>query len=190
MNYTWFDMLRARILVFMHPAVDTEPAPEDQGSQRERLVDRLLELQAQSEAETKERQERIQILIVAIQEAEKPLATLRVKLDGEMRGKLAESLRVGVARDKLKGELMDCAPTAIGTLLEQIGAEIDRLQKDPNIQPNAIRRLAGLRRAREQAESLRTAPLAMAALMTELRRLEKSMSESSHDHLHSLVAAH
>lgn len=176
MNYlrNLFTTWRAQIAALVS-VEEVEPTPEVQPSSREQISIRLLALQKRTEADLAARLERIKILSEAIQEAEKPLVELRVQLDAEREAKLADSLLVGVELDKLRSELADHCPQAVDVFLQEVSAEIEHLQRKHEIEMQANIRLAELFKARGKAESLRVAPVPMAMVLTELRRLEQSV---------------
>ena len=104
-------------------------------------------------------------------EAEKPVTELRAKLAGEIQRQFAESIQVGAELDKLRNALSAGCPGQVDAFLEKLKEEVEHIQRMCSVEPSVSRRLALLRRTRGQVEALRTAPLATADLLTEVRRL-------------------
>ncbi len=178
----WVSMLRGRLLASWRPANEAEPVPEDQRTHRGRLIAELLAVQARDEKESAVRRQRMEDLGRTLQAVETPVARLREKIAVEHGRQMRDSFESDVRISKLRAALADCAPTAIDTLLERVSEEIEHWQRQQDVGPGVADRLTNLRRVRTQAEALRTAPIAMAALMTELRRLEKSLPDESREH--------
>lgn len=197
MNYTilmndvrnWFDMVRARILVLMYQAEDTEPMPEDQHSHRERLIAELLALQTRDEKEAVESRQRMEGLGETLRGVETRAAKLREEMNGEHGRQMMRRFDSDARINKIRTALADCAPMAIDTLMGRVNEEIEHLQRSRSMDKQVSNRLAELRKIRDRANDLRVSPLPMADLLTTLRHLERSVP-IARERTSSLMAAH
>lgn len=155
------------------------PATPTQPSDRERLIARLLDLEAQSAVEAAARTEKIEHLTESLREAEARVLDLRHDLRGVHEEQLAASFRTGAELDRLRTELAASCPSAVNVFLEKVSAEIERLQHASNITPELIHRLEGLRAARAQAAALRCAPLTAAEVLNALQRIERHVPQAT-----------
>ena len=164
----WYATQRARWAAYWVPA----ERPEAQRSHREQIIDRLTKLQAQSNTKSAARQQRIGALNAAIVQAQSRVDELLVEFQNLKNEQLADSFRIGTEIDRLRAELASSCPHGLEKLLEQVNMEIEQAQRTSTMEPKIINRLTTLRRVREQAVTLRTAPIPMAETLTQLKRLE------------------
>lgn len=154
-----------------------DPAPRsgERPPHRGQLIAQWHELQAQCATETAARNQTIADLESSLQEALVRVRKLGGELEGLYQERTAQSFQVGAEQDRLRAALADCCPVAVEMFLTRIMGEIECWEKAQSVESGVLGRLAALRRAREQADALRGAPMAAAEILNAVGRLEQNL---------------
>ncbi len=171
----WSTAVRAQWAACWVRVSTPAPRPEAESPQRGELIAQWHELQTQSAVETEARNQKITDLESSIQEALARARRLGIELEGLCHERMAQSFRVGAEQDRLRAALEACCPAAVETFLRAISAEIWHWQQMQDSDARISRRLQALLQAREQASTLRRAPLVAAAVLHAIHRIENSL---------------
>ncbi|GKS58191.1 hypothetical protein YTPLAS18_17180 [Nitrospira sp.] len=177
------------------PRVDTPT--DDRPIDRQSLFDELAELERGHVADMAQRQRQIDDIHAEIVQVEGRAAVLRSQLARLDHANLERSWATSQRVDRLRMAIAETAPAALNDFLAKITNELEelrhreaeirpdgsdrdyvRMKKTPRFQSNAPsikRRVTALQAAYAEAEALLTAPLSAAEIVTEIRRLERTL---------------
>ena len=182
--------LLTTIAAFWQPVISAEPTPDHPPSTREQMIEELLAIEQQGRVEAVASRRRLDALGAELQATERHRATQHHEIEVEQGHRMQRSFETDARLTRVRKDLAAAAPIQLSAFVESVTAEIERLCLTHSMEEAVTGRLNALRHAREHAEILRTAPLPMATILTELGRLEQRVADKPRESRHQLVAGH